>query len=143
MTFCVAMLCDKSKALILAADKMIGIGWIETEPDITKILDLHKNWKVMFAGDDNLYPLDTSFKALGAVYFVTRRVPKPEGGGSHTYLYVGETGDLSTRFDDHHKQTSFDQHNANCIGIHLDSSQKSRLSKESDLHLGHEWLCND
>ncbi len=52
VTFCVAMLCDKSRALILAADKMIGIGWIETEPDITKILDLRKNWMVMFAGDD-------------------------------------------------------------------------------------------
>lgn len=52
VTFCVAMLCDKSRAMILAADKMIGIGWIETEPDITKILDLHKNWKVLFAGDD-------------------------------------------------------------------------------------------
>jgi hypothetical protein len=46
------MLCDKSRALILAADKMIGIGWIEAEPDITKMLDLHKNWKVMFAGED-------------------------------------------------------------------------------------------
>src|SRR5215472_2218978 len=50
--FCVAMLCDKSRALILAADKMLGIGYIETEPEITKILDLHKNWKVLFAGDD-------------------------------------------------------------------------------------------
>lgn len=52
MTFCVAMLCDKSKALILAADKMLGIGYIEAEPEITKILELHKNWKVMFAGED-------------------------------------------------------------------------------------------
>ena len=52
MTFCAAMLCDKSKAIVLVADKMVGIGYIETEPDITKILPLHANWKVMFAGDD-------------------------------------------------------------------------------------------
>ena len=52
MTVCIAMLCDESKALILVADKMIGIGYIETEPDIKKIIDLHKNWKVLFAGDD-------------------------------------------------------------------------------------------
>jgi len=51
VTFCVAMLCDKSKSLILGADKMLGIGVIETEPEITKILDLHKNWKVLFAGE--------------------------------------------------------------------------------------------
>lgn len=52
MTVCVAMLCDKSKALVLTSDKMIGVGYIETEPDIKKLIELHKNWSVMFAGDD-------------------------------------------------------------------------------------------
>jgi hypothetical protein len=52
MTVCVGMLCDKSKALVLVADKMIGVGYIQTEPEIKKLVDLHKDWKVMFAGDD-------------------------------------------------------------------------------------------
>jgi hypothetical protein len=31
---------------------MIGLGFIESEPDINKLLELHKNWWVLFAGDD-------------------------------------------------------------------------------------------
>lgn len=91
----------------------------------------------------DLYPTGTSFKALGAVYVITKRTAKQGGGGEHTYLYVGETGDLSTRFDDHHKQECFNDHDANCIGIHLDDSEKSRLSKEDDILAGHKWPCND
>ena len=90
-----------------------------------------------------LYPSRTGFKALGAVYIITERTAKSGGGGSHKYLYVGETGDLSTRFDDHHKQGCFDRNGANCIGVHLDDSEDSRLTKESDLHDAHDWPCND
>jgi hypothetical protein len=91
----------------------------------------------------DLYPIDTTFKSLGAVYVITKRVAKSGGGGSHTFLYVGETGGLDTRFEDHHKQECFDDYGANCIGIHLESSARSRTAKESDLHDGHDWPCND
>ncbi len=90
-----------------------------------------------------LYPVGASFKELGGVYVVTKRVPKPGGGGTHTFLYVGETGDLSTRFDNHHKQECFDEGGANCIGVHLDDSEKSRRAKETDLLDGNAWPCND
>jgi hypothetical protein len=91
----------------------------------------------------NLYPIGTNFKAVGAVYIITKRTAKPDGGGNHTSLYVGETGDLSTRFDDHHKQSCFDRNGANCIGAHQDGSADSRLSKESDILDGNDWPCND
>ena len=52
MTVCVAAICDNGKALVLVADKMIGIGFIESEPDINKLKELHKGWWVLFAGDD-------------------------------------------------------------------------------------------
>ena len=91
----------------------------------------------------DFYPIDTSFNALGAVYIVTKRTLKPGGGGTHAYIYVGETGDLSTRFSDHHKQDCFDTHEANCIGIHLDDSEDSRLVKEDDIRVSHMWPCND
>jgi hypothetical protein len=89
------------------------------------------------------YSIGTDFKALGAVYVITKRTAKLGGSGSHKYLYVDETGDLSTRFNDHHKQECFDEHGANCIGIHLDGSDDSRLSKESDILNAHDWPCND
>jgi 20S proteasome alpha/beta subunit len=50
MTVCVAALCDKRKSLILVADKMVGIETIESELEIEKYFQLHRDWWVMFAG---------------------------------------------------------------------------------------------
>ena len=52
MTVCIAALCDNRKAIILAADKMIGSHAIEAEAEIHKVLRLHKDWQVMLAGND-------------------------------------------------------------------------------------------
>ena len=52
MTVCVAALCDNRKTLILAADKMVGLGYIEADPDIEKALRIHRDWWVMIAGND-------------------------------------------------------------------------------------------
>jgi 20S proteasome alpha/beta subunit len=52
MTVCVAALCENGKALVMAADKMVGMGYVEGEPDISKMRPLHRDWWVLFAGDD-------------------------------------------------------------------------------------------
>jgi 20S proteasome alpha/beta subunit len=52
MTCCVAALCDKGKSIVLVADKMVGMGMIESEPEISKVFRIHKGWRVMLAGDD-------------------------------------------------------------------------------------------
>jgi len=52
MTCCVAAICGDGKALVLVADKMIGVGYVEGEPDIEKLQRLHPRWWVMIAGDD-------------------------------------------------------------------------------------------
>ncbi len=51
MTCCVAALCDDRMAIVMAADKMVGMAGMESEPDISKIFRLHKNWFVMLAGN--------------------------------------------------------------------------------------------
>ncbi len=51
MTVCVAALCDGGSTIVLVADKMIGMEFVETEPEIQKIIKLHKDWWMMFAGD--------------------------------------------------------------------------------------------
>jgi len=89
-----------------------------------------------------LYAVGQRFKALGAVYVMLALETK---GASpwYRYVYVGETGDLSTRFGSHHKQECFDKEGVDHIGVHLDSSEKSRKSKESDLLDAYVWPCND
>ena len=89
-----------------------------------------------------LYTLDTSFRAVGAVYAVCHSVPKPGGGYTVTPLYFGQTGDLSSRFEGHHRQACFTRNNANSIAIHLDGDERSRLAKETDLIRRWNPECN-
>ena len=73
-----------------------------------------------------IYSWGTTFKAVAAVYVITKRYKKSSDDGyTHTVLYVGETSDLSKRFDDHHK--------ADC----------TRLEIEDDLIKSYDPTCND
>jgi hypothetical protein len=110
---------------------------------MTKLADLTVAGKSGNEYKFEVYARETAFNAVGAVYMVTKRTKKPGGNATHKFLYVGETGDLSTRFDDHHKQDCFDLEGANCICVHQDGGEKSRLAKESDLFKAHDWPCND
>jgi len=91
----------------------------------------------------NVYPFDTNFRSIGAVYAVTKRTPKAEGGANHTRIYIGETGDLSERFDAHHKAGCFQQNGANCICTHRRDDEQTRLEIEADLLGNYDPPCND
>lgn len=73
MTTCVAAVCNDGKAIILAADKMIGFGSVESEPDISKIRSIHKNWRVMIAGDG----IEPAFSIIDAAYAKLNPIPAP------------------------------------------------------------------
>lgn len=91
----------------------------------------------------NVYPFDTAFNDIGAVYFVTKRTPKAKGGATHTYIYIGQTDDLSTRFNYHHKAACFKREEANCICIYQEDDEQRRLEIESDLLGNYDPPCND
>jgi hypothetical protein len=88
-----------------------------------------------------MYPLDTSFRVVGGVYIITKRTVV-SAGGSHSLIYVGHTGNLSERFDDHHKADCFKRHGANCIGVLLEENEQRRLAIEADLLKAYDWPCN-
>jgi 20S proteasome alpha/beta subunit len=67
MTVCVAAICDNGKTIILVSDKMIGTGFIESEPDINKLLTLHKDWWALIAADDISPIFDIIDYAKGAI----------------------------------------------------------------------------
>jgi hypothetical protein len=46
MTVCVAAICDNGKTIILVSDRMIGPGFIESEPNLNKVIKLHGQWWV-------------------------------------------------------------------------------------------------
>jgi len=87
--------------------------------------------------DFNVYPSGTSFKDLGAIYFISKR------NGNHSGIYLGITDDLSNRFNNHHKEDCFKKHSANCISILLNSSERDRQIIEKDILCKYNFPCND
>ena len=89
-----------------------------------------------------VYPWGTDFTAIGAVYVITKRTADADTKGTHHFIYLGQTADLSERFDNHHKASCFTKNGANCICIHLEGNEKTRLAIESDLIAGNDTPCN-
>lgn len=109
---------------------------------MTKIAD------AIFKGQDSkysfeVYSADTSFSAVGAVYIFTERTVDGTGKGTHTFLYIGQTESLADRIPHHEKWPCVNSNGANCICVHRDSNEDSRLAKETDLRAAHNTPCND
>ncbi len=80
----------------------------------------------------------TQFQPCGAVYLVLRKLPN----GNHAILYVGQTGDLSERFECHHKALCFLVQGCTHIGVLAEPWERRRLVIESDLIVKHQPFCN-
>lgn len=88
------------------------------------------------------YPWGADFKELGAVYVVTRRSAGVLGGSSYAPLYIGQTSDLSERFDNHHKASCFVRNGVNSICVYVEGAESTRLGIERDLLGSHQTPCN-
>jgi len=91
----------------------------------------------------HIYAKEATFEKFGAVYAITSRFKMPDKNFSHSSpTYIGQTGDLTKRFYDHHREECFDRHGWNCICVHRDDNEASRLKKESDLIEAYQPVCN-
>lgn len=81
----------------------------------------------------DVFPLGTPFRALGGVYIVCN---------GHTALYIGQTGNLAERFEDHHKSFCWRSHGANNMAVMVVSSEPHRLAIERDLIQSLQPSCN-
>ncbi len=85
-----------------------------------------------------VHPWGTGLKAIGGVYLVLKKPP----AGSYNVLYVGQTGDLSERFDNHHKESCFTRNGRTHIGARVEESETRRLTIETDLIRNYSPPCN-
>jgi hypothetical protein len=90
-----------------------------------------------------VYPTDTSFNAVGAVYIFTKRKVGSDSKGTHILLYIGQTDSLNDRIPNHEKWPCANRNGVNCICIHREDSETSRLDKETDLRDENDTPCND
>ena len=61
-------------------------------------------------------------------------------------IYLGETGNVHTRYDDHHKEYCIKGRNANCIGFYQEEGfdvEANRKAAEKDLLDANFFHCND
>ena len=93
---------------------------------------------------DRFEEVKTGWKQIPALYLFTRR-ELSNGAYYHTYLYLGETGDLSQRFNNHHKEAELVQKGTNCIGIYMNVPQNEDERKllEKDILSAHKFPCNE
>ena len=90
----------------------------------------------------NIYKWGAELKDIGAVYYISNRQENADGSWSHTNIYVGQTEDMSERFDNHHKAECFDSYNVSAISIHQEEGEDSRLEIEDDLITALDPPCN-
>jgi hypothetical protein len=90
----------------------------------------------------DVYPWDTDFNAVGAVYFVTKRSHNAQNGYSHSGVYVGQTGDLSERFNSHHQPECLKRNGVHCICVYREGTEGRRREIEADLIANYQPPCN-
>ena len=88
-----------------------------------------------------VYPRADVFKPLGAVYVLAKRIPRPQGG-DYTWVFLGQTADISKRpFDETHK-ACIDRHEANSVCLLIESDAAARRAIEADLAQAYDPPCN-
>ena len=86
-----------------------------------------------------IFDLGTEFSKMDGNYIFAR-----EANGRHSPIYVGETGDLSERFDNHHKMPCIKRGGATHIHAHGSyGGAETRRAEEQDLIAYLHPPCND
>lgn len=84
-----------------------------------------------------VYPWGTVFNSVGGLYLVLKKQPSNYG-----VLYIGQTGDLSERFDNHHQGACFTRNGKTHIAVRGEGSEQRRLAIETDLIRNYQTSCN-
>ncbi len=86
-----------------------------------------------------VYPTGTKFAAIGGNYCVLALATVRN---EYDVIYSGQTGDLSGRFADHHKDVCFKRNCETHIAVRGEKSEQTRLAIERDLIASYNPTCN-
>ena len=91
-----------------------------------------------------VWPLETRFRSVAAVYFVTKRVRENQtyDRACHEGIYIGQTENLTGLFATQSRLDLFKKHGANCVCVYLVKNEERRLAVEQDLIAVHTPPCN-
>ena len=63
-------------------------------------------------------------------------------GNRYPIIYIGDTGDLSQRFDNHHGAQCFTLNRKTHVAVLPEGSNDRRLAIETDLRQNYNPICN-
>ena len=84
-----------------------------------------------------VFPRGTPLAAVGGVYAVMS-----DERTQWTMLYIGQTGDLNSRFDNHHHDDNFARHRASHLAALSVANDAQRRAIEADLVQRYEPALN-
>lgn len=87
--------------------------------------------------DFEVYPWGTTFNPVGGLYLVLKKQI-----ANYSILYIGQTGDLSERFDNHHQAPCFNRNGKTHVAVRGEGSEQKRLAIETDLIRNNKTSCN-
>jgi len=86
-----------------------------------------------------IYTIGASFNEVPGNYVFAKKTIE----NTFTPIYIGETEDLSERFDNHHKMPCIKRNLASHITVHKSSpSAATRKAEEQDLIDNYDKVCN-
>jgi len=87
-----------------------------------------------------IYRIGTSYKSEPGNYIFA----KETNPNTFKPIYIGQTDDLSERFDNHHKMPCIRQNSSTHIHVHINAEgERQRLAEEADLINRWHPACND
>ena len=89
------------------------------------------------------WPLGTQFRAVGAVFFVTKRYHNQKTTfrrANHELIFVGETASMAEPLGPTALLDDFDKHGANCVCVYASNNPVQRRHIVEDLVAGQRPL---
>lgn len=136
-----------------SADSLTGNNGrtMEEHEQLQVEMGMAKYGNITFSGKSgekycfHAWPLETRFKSLGGVFFVTKRVYKNKtyDRACHEPVYIGETSNLADPFGTQSQLDCFKKHGGNCVCVYVAANEERRRSVEQDLIAGHSTSCNE
>jgi hypothetical protein len=87
--------------------------------------------------DFEVFPWGTSFNPVGGLYLVLKKQT-----GNYNILYIGQTANLSERFDNHHQAQCFNRNGKTHVAVLGEGSEQRRFAIETDLIHNYKTSCN-
>ena len=92
------------------------------------------------------WPLETRFKSVPAVFFVTKRSFDNKNyvrNACHERIFIGQTDNLSAPLATQFQLDRFTKLGANCICVCVLANGEQRIAAQQDLLASNNTSCND